>query len=78
MRKNLDLEHCVDREEAVISACWDELEQNQRKIAEGAWATGLDLSPIKYWYPLLMTYCPNHPLAKDTPPSFGAMACNLK
>ena len=35
--------------------------ENDRKIAEGAWATALDLSRIQFWYPILMKYCPNHP-----------------
>lgn len=36
--------------------------ENDRKIAEGAWATALDLSRITFWCPLLMKYCRNHSL----------------
>ena len=43
----------------------EELEENEKKIAEGAWATSLDLSRIKFWYRLLMRYCPNHPLTES-------------
>ena len=62
MRRNLDLDHCPNKQQAVIAAYVEELEENERKIIEeGAWATSLDLSRIRFWYPILMTYCPNHP-----------------
>ena len=65
MRRNLDLDHCANKQEAVIATYVEELEENDRKIAEGAWATSLDLSRIKFWYRLLMRYCPNHPLSES-------------
>ena len=43
MRRNLDLDHCPNKQEAVIAAYVEELEENDKKIAEGAWATSLDL-----------------------------------
>jgi hypothetical protein len=61
MRRNLDLDNCPNRQQAIIAAYAEELEENEKKIAEGAWATSLDLSRIKFWYRLLMRYCPNHP-----------------
>ena len=55
MRRNLDLDHCANKQEAVIAAYAEELEENERKIVDGgAWATSLDLSRIKLWYPILM------------------------
>ena len=65
MRRNLDLDHCPNKQEAVIAAYAEELEENDRKIAEGAWATSLDLSRITFWYPILMKYCANHPLTES-------------
>jgi hypothetical protein len=65
MRRNLDFEHCVNKQEAVIAAYLEEWEENERKIAEGAWATTLDLARIRYWYPIMMRYCRNHPLTRD-------------
>ncbi len=65
MGRNLDLDDCANKQEAVIAAYVEELEENDRKIAEGAWATSLDLSRIKFWYRLLMRYCPNHPLTES-------------
>ena len=65
MGRDLDLEHCTNKHEAVIAAYVEELDENDRKIAEGAWATSLDLSRITFWYPLLMKYCPNHPLTES-------------
>ena len=38
MRRNLDLEHCVNKQEAVIAAYVEELEENDKKIAERAGA----------------------------------------
>jgi hypothetical protein len=64
MGRNLDLDHCANKQEAVIAAYVEESEQNDKKIAEGAWATSLDLSRITFWYPLLMRYCPNPRLLK--------------
>jgi hypothetical protein len=61
MRKNLDLDHSVNKQQAVLAAYVEEFEENDRKIAEGAWATALDLSRITHWYPILTKYCPNHP-----------------
>ena len=62
MGRNLDLDNCSNRQEAIIAAYVEELEENERKIVEeGAWATSLDMSRITFWYPLLMRYCPNHP-----------------
>ena len=60
MRRNLDLEHCAN----FIAAYVKELEENDRKIAEGASATTLALSRITFWYPILTRYCPNHPLTQ--------------
>ena len=60
MRRNLDLEHCAN----FIAAYVKELEENDRKIAEGASATALALSRITFWYPILTRYCPNHPLTQ--------------
>ncbi|MGC2396215.1 MAG: hypothetical protein WA579_09480, partial [Rhodomicrobium sp.] len=65
MRRNLDLDPCANKQEAVIAAYAEELEENDRKIAEGAWATSLDLSRITHWYPILMRYCPIHPLTES-------------
>jgi hypothetical protein len=65
MRRNLDLDNCPNKQQAVIAAYVEELEENDRKITEGAWATSLDLSRIKFWYWLLMRYCPNHPLTES-------------
>ena len=42
MRRNLDLDHCPNKQQAVIAVYVEELEENDRKIAEGAWATSLD------------------------------------
>jgi len=62
MGRNLDLENCTNKEEAVIKAYVEEFEENERRICdEGAWAISLDLSRIKFWLPILMKYCPNHP-----------------
>jgi hypothetical protein len=62
MGRNLDLENCKNKQEAVIAAYVEELEENERRICdEGAWAISLDLSRIKFWLPILMKYCPNHP-----------------
>ena len=33
MRRNLDLDHCANKQEAVIAAYVEELEENDRKIA---------------------------------------------
>ena len=60
MRRNLDLEHCPN----FIAAYVKELEENDRKIAEGASATTLALSRITFWYPILTRYCPNHPVTQ--------------
>jgi hypothetical protein len=65
MSRTLDFDHCANKQEAVIAAYVEELEENDRKIAEGAWATSLDLSRITFWYRLLMRYCPNHPLTES-------------
>ena len=66
MGRNLDLENCKNKQEAVIKAYEQELYENERKIVdERAWATSLDLSRIKFWYPILMRYCPQHPLTQD-------------
>ena len=65
MRRNLDLDHCANKQKAVIAAYAEELEENEKKIAEGAWATSLDLSRITHWYPILMRYCPIHPLTES-------------
>ena len=61
MGRSLDLENCANKQEAVIAAYVDEYEENDKKIANGAWATSLDLSRITFWYPILMQYCPIHP-----------------
>ena len=62
MGRNLDLDNCTNKQEAVIAAYTEELEENERRIVdEGAWAISLDLSRIKFWLPILMKYCPNHP-----------------
>jgi hypothetical protein len=64
MGRNLDFDNCTT--EAVLAAYEQELEENERKIVdEGAWAISLDMSRITYWYPILMRYCPNHPLTQD-------------
>jgi len=66
MGRNLDLEHCTNKQAAVIAAYEKELDENERKIVdERAWATSLDMSRITFWYPILMRYCPNHPLTQD-------------
>ena len=65
MRRNLDLDHCPNKQEVVIAAYAEELEENEKKIAEGAWATSLDLSRITFWHPILMKYCPNQPLTQS-------------
>jgi hypothetical protein len=49
----------------VLTAYLEELEEYQKKIAEGAWATSLDLSRITHWYPILLRYCPTHPLTQQ-------------
>ena len=44
MGRNLDLDNCPNKQEAVIKAYEQELEENERKIVdEGAWAISLDL-----------------------------------
>ena len=49
MGRNLDLENCKNKAEAVLAAYTEELEENERKIVDqGAWATSLDLSRIKF------------------------------
>jgi hypothetical protein len=60
-----DLDHCPNQQEAVIAAYVEELEENDKKIAEGAWATTLDLSRIMFWHPILMKHCPNHSLTQN-------------
>ena len=65
MRRNLDLDNCPNKQRTVLTAYLEEFAENDRKIAEGAWATSLDLSRIKFWYRLLMRYCPNHPLTES-------------
>jgi hypothetical protein len=64
MRRNLDLDNSPNKLAAVITAYIAEFEENDKKIAEGAWATALDLSRITHWYPILIKYCPNHPSLK--------------
>jgi len=62
MGRNLDLENCTNKQEAVIAAYEQEMDENERKIVdEAAWATSLDMSRISFWFPILMRYCPNHP-----------------
>jgi len=64
MGRNLDFDNCTT--EAVLAAYEQELNENERRICdEGAWAISLDMSRITYWYPILMRYCPNHPLTQD-------------
>ena len=42
MGRNLDLEHCANKQEAVVAAYAEEFEENERKIVEGgAWANEL-------------------------------------
>jgi len=66
MGRNLDLDNCQNKQQAVIAAYEQELAENERRICdEGAWATSLDMSRITFWYPILMRYCPNHPLTQD-------------
>ena len=66
MGRNLDLDNCPNKQEAIIKAYEEEREENERKIVdEGAWAISLDMSRIKFWLPILMKYCPNHPLTQD-------------
>ena len=66
MGRNLDLENCKNKAEAVIAAYEQELNENERKIVdEGAWAISLDMSRITFWYPILLRYCPQHPLTQD-------------
>ena len=66
MGRNLDLDNCTNKPAAVIAAYEKELEENERKIVdERAWAISLDMSRITFWYPILMRYCPNHPLTQD-------------
>lgn len=66
MGRNLHLENCNNKAEAVIAAYEEELHENERKIVDArAWATSLDMSRITFWYPILMKYCPNHPLTQD-------------
>ena len=60
MGRNLDF-IIAQTSEAAIAEYVEELEENDKKIAEGAWATTLDLSRITFWYPILMTYCTNTP-----------------
>ena len=52
MSRNLDLDNCPNKQEAVIAAYVEEFEENDKKIADGAWATSLDLSRITHWYPI--------------------------
>jgi hypothetical protein len=62
MGRNLDLDNCTNKQETIIAAYEQEQEENEKRIVdEGAWAISLDLSRIKFWYPILMRYCPNHP-----------------
>ena len=42
--------------------------RNSRKTKENrrrGLGDSLDLSRITYWYPILMKYCPNHPLSQS-------------
>lgn len=42
MGRNLDLDNCSNKQEAIIAAYTEELEENERKIVdEGAWAISL-------------------------------------
>ena len=62
MGRNLDLDNCTNKQEAVLAAYVEEFWENERRICdEGAWAISLDLSRIKFWLPILKRYCPNHP-----------------
>ena len=63
--KKFRIENRINKQEAVIAAYAEELEENDKKIAEGAWATCLDLSRITFWSPFWMTYCRNHPLTQS-------------
>ncbi len=66
MGRDLDLDNCKNKAEAVLAAYEQELNENERKIVDqGAWATSLDMSRITYWLPILMRYCPQHPLTQD-------------
>jgi hypothetical protein len=66
MGRNLDLDNCGNKQEAVLKAYEQELDENERKICdEGAWAISLDMSRITFWLPILMRYCPNHPHTQD-------------
>ena len=71
MGRNLDLDHCPNKQEAVIAAYAEELEENDRKIAEGAWATSLDLSRITFWYPISDEILPE-------PPAHGKLEAGTK
>ena len=62
MGRNLDLDHCANKQEAAIAEYVEELEENDKKIAEGVWATTLDLSRITFWYPIL------HDILHEPPP----------
>ena len=42
MGRNLDLDHCANKQQAAIAEYAEELEENDKKIAEGAWATTLE------------------------------------
>jgi len=45
MGRNLDLENCANKQEAVLAAYVEEFEENERRICdEGAWAISLDLA----------------------------------
>ena len=45
MGRNLDLDNCANKQEAVLAAYVEEFEENERRICdEGAWAISLDLS----------------------------------
>jgi len=59
MGRNLDLDNCTNKQEAILAAYTEELEENERKIVdEQAWAISLDLSRIKFWLPILSNCSP--------------------
>ena len=41
MGRNLDLDNCPNKQQAIIAAYVEEFEENEKKITAGAWATTL-------------------------------------
>ena len=50
MGRNLNSDNCPDKQAAVLAAYVEEVEENEKKIAEGAWATSFNIARIRFSY----------------------------